>query len=148
MKKLRCLNPQKGQSFVELGVFLVILLVILSGVLEFGMLMYQYIAMKDAAQEGAVYASMFPSACNQTIERIKQGVNNIDPAKLEVEIQVNGVACASASAADACASHEVKVMVRQPNYEIMVPFLGTILGRQTISVSADTSSTIIRPPCP
>ena len=141
-------KAQKGQSFAELGAFMVVLLLILVGVIEFGMLIFQYIAMKDAAQEGSVYATMYPSSCNQTIERVKEGLNSTDLSGVQIDVLVNGLQCNLASAGDACANREIKVTVRQPDYKIMVPFLGTVLGRQTISVSAVATGTIIRPPCP
>lgn len=140
-------KSQKGQSFVELGVSMVILLLVLAGVIEFGMLMFQYVAMRDAAQEGAVYTSMYPTACNQTIERVKKDLYNVDPSQVEVAVEVNGISCIDARPADACASHEVKVTVRQPDYKLSMPLLGTFLGRQSLNISAATTSTIIRPPC-
>ena len=145
--RLRHQPSEKGQSLVELAVSLLILLVILAGVVEIGKLLFQYIAMRDAAQEGAVYASIYPTACNQTIERVRKSLYNADPTQVDVTVLVNGVACVNASAADACANKTVKVTVDQPNYEITMPFMGAILGGQTINVSASTTSTILRPLC-
>jgi hypothetical protein len=110
--------------------------------------MFQYITIRDAAQEGAVYNSIYPTACNQTNERIRESLYNADPSMINVAILVNGVECSQATAADACSSKEVVVTVEQPDYRIAVPFLGTILGTQSINVNATVSATIIRPPCP
>ena len=52
---------ERGQSLVELAVSLVILLYLLSGAAEFGILFFQYVQLRDAAQEGALYGSMNPS---------------------------------------------------------------------------------------
>src|SRR5215208_5843151 len=57
MKKIM---KERGQSLVELGISLVILLYLLSGAAEFGVLFFQYVQLRDAAQEGALYGSMNP----------------------------------------------------------------------------------------
>ena len=51
---------QGGQSLVELAITLTVLLVLLSGAVSFGMAYYSYVAMRDAAQEGALYGSFMP----------------------------------------------------------------------------------------
>ena len=145
-------KAQKGQSLMELAVSLVLLLILLTGVMELGRAIFYYIAMRDAAQEGSVYASIYPTACTQTVLRIQKDLYNSDPSQVFVDVNVNGKPCTSATAADACASlanpHQIAVTVRQPAYPISVPFLGTFTGSQTISMSATTTSTVIRPPCP
>jgi hypothetical protein len=50
-------NKDKGQSFVELTLVLVILLSLLTGMIEFGNLLNQYITVVDAAREGARFGS-------------------------------------------------------------------------------------------
>lgn len=145
---LRKPRLSKGQSLVEFGVVIIIMFIIISGVVEFGMLLFQYIAMRDAAQEGAVYISLYPDACDQTIQRVKTDLYNTDPSQVEVTVNVNGVECHAAAAADRCALNGAQVTVHQPNYKITMPFLGTFLGRQTLDISAQMTSTIIRPPCP
>jgi Flp pilus assembly protein TadG len=148
MKKLiRIKKSEEGQSLIELGVSLTVLLIILVGVIELGMLFFQYIAMREGAQEGAVYASIYPTACNQTVERVKRGLYNVDPTQVEVDVEVNGKACVLATASDACASKEVRVTVHQPDYKITMPLLGSFLGKQTLDIKAVVTGTIIRPPC-
>jgi hypothetical protein len=50
-------RANKGQSFVELTMVLVILLTLLAGMVEFGNLLNQYINVVDGAREGARFAS-------------------------------------------------------------------------------------------
>ena len=144
----RLLRPQKGQSLIELAFGLVILLVIVTGTIELGRLMFQYVAMRDAAQEGAVFNSLYPTACNQTTERIRNSLYSADRSAINVDILVNGVSCSQATSADACSSKEVVVKVEQPDYRIAVPFLGAIIGTQSINLNTTVRATIIRPPCP
>jgi hypothetical protein len=49
----RVYQTHKGQSFIELAIVLVPILILLSGVIEFGNLLNQYINVTDAAREGA-----------------------------------------------------------------------------------------------
>src|SRR5215210_5613042 len=51
------MKKERGQSLVELGVSLLILMYLLSGAVEFGVLFFQYVQLRDAAQEGALYGS-------------------------------------------------------------------------------------------
>lgn len=159
-------KAHKGQSLMELAVSLVIMLIIVTGLIEIGRLMFYYIAMRDAAQEGAMYASLYPSACTQTVLRVQKDLYNADPTEVEVNISINGLDCEDARAIDdveaaakrprvhGCVPsnldtpHTVIVTVHQPNYTLAVPLLGTFIGSQTISVKAWMTSTIIRPPCP
>lgn len=141
-------KSERGQSLVELGVVIVIMLVILSGIIDLGRMVFEYMSMRDAAQEGAAYASLYPSFCDQTEDRVYSNLFNTDRADIQVSIQIDGVECHAASAANACKPNDVQVIVTQPNYPLTMPFIGIILGRQTISLEADITDTILRPPCP
>src|SRR5512139_2107314 len=57
MKKQK---SERGQSLVELSISLLILLYLLSGAVEFGLAFFQFVQLRDAAQEGALYGSMSP----------------------------------------------------------------------------------------
>src|SRR5262245_60659192 len=57
---MNSIKSERGQSLVELSVSLVLLLLLLSGAVEFGMAFFQYVQLRDAAQEGALYGSMNP----------------------------------------------------------------------------------------
>ncbi len=58
---------QKGQSLLEFALLLPILLVILAGILDLGRLYYAYVAVTDAAAEGAAYAAIHPEASDEDI---------------------------------------------------------------------------------
>jgi Flp pilus assembly protein TadG len=53
-------REQRGQSLVEFALLLPVLLIILAGVLDLGRLYYSYVAVTDAAGEGASYAAIHP----------------------------------------------------------------------------------------
>jgi hypothetical protein len=53
LKRLRFRQALKGQSFIELALVLTLILLLLSGVIEFGALLNEYINVVDGAREGA-----------------------------------------------------------------------------------------------
>ena len=54
------MKNEKGQSLVELAISLTMILILLSGVVEFGIAFFQFIQLRDAVQEGALYGSIHP----------------------------------------------------------------------------------------
>lgn len=53
-------KASNGQSLVEFTLVLPVLLIILAGLLDLGRLYYAYVAVTDAAAEGARYGSTYP----------------------------------------------------------------------------------------
>ena len=51
---------ERGQSLVELAISLTVMLLLLSGAVSFGMALFSYVAIRDAAGEGALYGSIRP----------------------------------------------------------------------------------------
>lgn len=51
---------QRGQSLVEFALAVTVLLLLLSGVLDLGRMYMAWVAIQDAAGEGALYAAMNP----------------------------------------------------------------------------------------
>jgi hypothetical protein len=136
---------EKGQGLVEFAVSLVILMLILAGILDLGRMFFQYIAMRDAAQEGAVFGIVYPTHCDQIVDRTLNVLT--DPAGIVVAVDVDTGTCTSAVAANACSGKEVRVTVTDPDFPISMPFLGAFVG-QSLNLEASVSGTILRPPCP
>src|ERR1051326_8029289 len=55
-------KSQRGQSLVEMAVSIMLLLLLIVGAVEFGMAFFQFVQLRDAAQEGALYGSISFSA--------------------------------------------------------------------------------------
>ncbi len=51
---------ERGQSLVELALSLTVMLLLLSGAVTFGMALFSYVAIRDAAGEGALFGSISP----------------------------------------------------------------------------------------
>ena len=136
---------EKGQGLVEFAVSVVLLMLILAGILDLGRLFFQYIAMRDAAQEGTVYAIVYPTYCSQIVDRTLSVLS--DPTGILVDVEVDYGDCGSALPENACSGNEVRVTVTDPDFPITMPFLGEFVGN-SINLEASVSGTILRPPCP
>lgn len=160
---MKIIKSQRGQSLVELAVSLLLLLLLLVGAVEFGMAFFQFVQLRDAAQEGALYGSISftaktaPTADLAKIEdrtRNASGspVNLSDTSKVSVLVYIdnslvwqNGASQGSSSFS--CESHALTVEVRY-DHKIFMPFLSAVLGgRQTLPLKATVTDTILAPLC-
>jgi hypothetical protein len=151
-KKIRTNNHhklEKGQSLLEVAFSLTFMLILLAGAVDVGRIFIAYISMRDAAQEGIAFGSVFPTYCNQIVARtISSSTNMFQPQADMVTVYVGGVNCPSADETQACIGNEITLTITNPAYPMTMPFLGAALGKQTIPLSVTVSDTILRPPCP
>lgn len=143
--KVQAKRSEKGQSMVELAVGIIVLLVLLAGIIDLGRLLFFYISLRDAAQEGAVYGQIHNESsqtayCAAINQRISEYLNN--PAGLAITVTMDNQACASASAANTCSGKEIKINVKSP-FSFAMP----LFGGTTITLMAEITGTILRPPC-
>ena len=54
------LNSERAQSLVEFAISLLLILTILTGAVELSLALFEYVTIRDAAQEGALFASVNP----------------------------------------------------------------------------------------
>lgn len=152
-------RQEQGQSMVEMGVSLVLLLTLLAGAVDFGRIFFTYLSMRDAAQEGASYGVVAgvlvkektiaaASYCTEIISRSQQAMQGI-PAV--VTVTVNGAPCNAGIAmapVNISAGKEIVVTVTFNNYPLTMPFIGAVLGRQDIDLSTTIRGSLIGPPYP
>jgi len=93
-------RKQRGQSMVELALSFTMLMFLLSATVDVGRAFYAYIAIRDAAQEGAAYGSLNPTDVPGIAEHVR--FSSTDPFDLtdlsSVNISVSwpdGAACAA-----------------------------------------------------
>ena len=145
MKKNR---SERGQSLVELSISLVLLLVLLSGAVEFGIAFFQFVQLRDAAQEGALYGSMNPANCTDILARVKGASSspiNLNGAGVTIATTINDNACGSGAYANLdCEGNGLKVEISY-DHQIFMPFLPQILGESTIPLRASVTDTILSP---
>lgn len=154
---------ERGQSLVELGVSLLILLYLLSGAAEFGVLFFQFVQLRDAAQEGALYGSMNPYVDQPTLNGAFDPGEPVNQAGIEARVRAassspidlsntdpaTGVTVTATSSDGSnlfCEGHGLQVTVSF-NHHIFMPFMPQLLGRTDIPLSATVVDTILSPIC-
>jgi Flp pilus assembly protein TadG len=133
---------ERGQSLVELSMSLTVLLLLLSGAVDFSVAYFSFSAMRDAAQEGALYGSINPTDETEIISRVRSSSSN--PVNLADDSLVNVIVTLPGAA---CEGNEIKVNVIY-DYPISMPFIGAIIGSQQITLKASVTDTILTPACP
>jgi len=149
-KKFRLPTSPKGQSLVELAISITILVYLLSGAVEFGIAFFQFVQLRDAAQEGALYGSLNPPANSDVndpnrldiIERAEASSSSpIDLANdlaVNVEVEVTD--------GQYCEGGSLEVRITYP-HQVFMPFIEVITGG-TIPLTATVTDTILTPVCP
>ena len=147
---------ERGQSLVELAVSLVILLYLLSGAAEFGVLFFQFVQLRDAAQEGALYGSMNPYIDSNSDGTFDVG-EPVNQAGIELRVRAASsspinlgdtanVIVVATGDGNYCEGHAVTVTVSFTHH-IFMPFIPQLIGRTQIPLSASVTDTILSPIC-
>jgi len=150
-------KKQSGQSLVELAISLMIILMLLLGAVEISLALFQYVTIRDAAQEGAVYGSIKPedeAGIQFRAAAAASDVLNIDPTAVEVKINDKSVTDAIASN-EACegipsggtAPNSLTVTIIF-DHHIAFPLVEPMIGTDTTRLTATVTNTILRPICP
>ena len=140
MSKKKFHQQERGQSFAEFSISLVILLILVAGVVDLGRAFFPYIALRDAAQEAALYGSINPTETTAIQNRgLAVLSNRIDTSTVTITPVTTGACNNSAN--------NIEVTVQYSNFVITTPFLGTLVGSQTFDISASVVDTILSPPC-
>jgi len=146
-------NNSQGQGITEFALILVFLLVLLAGIFDIGRAFFAYMIIRDAAQEGAVYGSIAPKSdlgAFQTAVADRVEAAYLDPSNpsetplnidnVNIQVQILGSGCAAPG-------NSVRVSVDY-QFPLAMPFLGAIIGKQTIDMSAAAEDSILSPICP
>jgi len=154
--KYKRAKQEHGQSLVELAVSLPVIILLLLGTVDFGMAIFSYAILRDAAQEGALYGSFNPDNEAEIENRARnispQGEDLIfsspveltDKELVQVEVQSIGDSCQGTTNGTA---NSLRVRVRY-KYPVLMPFIGTIIGSKTIQLTGSATNIILQPPCP
>ncbi len=142
-------SVETGQSLVEMAISMTFILILLAGVIYFGIALFYFVAMRDAAQEGALYGSMRPTDLAGINQRVANAAGNngvirrmFDQGELQVHITYTG---------PACEGNGITVTLIH-NYRLdwlpLGSFLSPFLGQDFIRLRASVTDTILTPPCP
>ncbi len=114
----KLLKKRKGQSLVETALVLPVILLILTAIIDFGLLFNHYLIVSNASREGARGASV-----GKTNEQIRNTVKNVastlDETKLSITITPDGLT-------DRRAGTTVTVAVRY-QYSMITPIIAAII---------------------
>jgi Flp pilus assembly protein TadG len=142
---------ERGQSLVELAISLIILLLLLAGVIDLGRAFFTFMSLRDAAQEGASYGSLFPTISKDdptlNVAEIEQRVRNA--SNLPVNLTSADITVSvSTLGGPPCAGSGMQVQVVYPDYPMIMPLFQAVMGRSTIPIRATVTDEIVRPRCP
>ncbi len=146
------IDNEKGQSLVELAISLILLLIILAGIVDLGRAIFTKFAMKDAAEEGVVYGTSFPTDCNQINQRVEFNLSNRAlNGGMTIVTTIEGndgtyIDCSLIPYNQVYAGKKLKVTVTK-TFTVTMPFLGTFIG-QTIPLSVTATGIVLRPQPP
>lgn len=136
-------TKERGQSMVELALAITVLMILLAGTVDLGHAFFVWLAMRDAAQEGASYGSIRPWDTTGITARVKANYSGVitDPAAVvNVSVTTSGSQCLTTTPGT------IKVEVNYTNFPLTMPFIGVIAG-DSIPIHAEISDSIIVP-CP
>lgn len=141
-------KAQRGQSLVEFSVSMVILLILFTGVVDFGWAFFTMVSLNDAAQEGAAYAAICPTQTGDIRARVLESAPDLIGRTLlaeDISVCVAGLDNAACGAAPQIGGY-VKVELDY-SHRVITPFIGAIIGTQTIPLRASAWNRILQTTC-
>lgn len=139
-----------GQSLLEMALFLMVVLYVLAGAVNFGIAYLSYVEIRDAAQEGVVYGSIHPPYYGNTAaieQRIKIS------ASTPVDLTGPNVTISVTAPEGTNAGNAIFVTVKY-QYPILLPFINLLIGTNPtcgscIPLQAKATGVIlVKPPTP
>ena len=150
-------NFQRGQSLVELAVSFIVIMLLLSGALDFGMALFSYVVLRDAAKEGATYGSLNPTDISGITARVRAASPRdadqfaLYPVSIDDDTLVNvtvdwtdpSLKCEGLSNGESTGI----IVAVEFDYQLSMPLIGSILGGSAIPLRAVATDTILTPSC-
>ena len=140
------IKEARGQSLVEMALTLTVILYLLLGAVEFSLALFQYVTMRDAAQEGAIYGSINPSDMVGIENRARATASDImviDDTDISVNL-LGSSYCEGLSASGTPNTIEIEITFP---HKIFMPLVTPMIGTDTINLTAKVTNTILQPAC-
>jgi Flp pilus assembly protein TadG len=128
---MRLLKNQKGQALVEFAVILPLLLLLIMGIIEFGLMLNSYLTVRNVSREGA-RAGIVGSTNAEIENTIISTSPNLEESKLTINIT---------PAEGSRKSGDTLTVQLTYKYELIVPIISSLLGNE-IDLKAQTSMRI------
>ena len=147
---------EKGQSLVELAISFPVMLLLLLGTIDFGMALYSFLIIRDAAQEGALYGSFNPNNRVQIESRARNIAPNDTNALFFFPVELNNkddVQISISTSAENCQgmTHgRINTITVSASYKypMLMPFAQQVIGSRSIPLTATATNVILQPACP
>jgi len=138
---MKASRTERGQSLIEFLISFVLLVLLLVGTFDFGYAFLYWITIRDAAQEGAIYASLHPNAaCQSTLDSwVRQSSDS--PI---IDITDPTVTVITTTRAGTAVGDLITVEV-QHTYNLHSAMIPEILGTTTIDLHADVTVSVLQP---
>ena len=128
---------RRGQALVEFALAITVFIVLLMGVFDFGMAIYKYNGVSQAAREIARVASVHPGTTLGTSAEVNQAVAT--QKGLIPDLTLTGIACVSVSGTNVtgpCAVPNWVSVTVASQYRPVTPLLG-LIGTWTMKGSSN-----------
>lgn len=133
-------RTERGQSLAEMTMVTILLLILVAGIVDLGRAFFYFMALRDAVQEGAVYGSINPTLPVE-IKNHVLGTSELVAGIItsdDINVEIIG---------KACTGNSIRVTATYDDFKITMPFLGTLIGKQTVPIRASVIDTILSPAC-
>ncbi len=148
-KRLHLKKSERAQSLVEFSFGMVVLLVLVVGITDTARALFTYLSMRDAAQEGALYASVNPANTAAIESRVRNTSDLISALGTSITVTITPTVSGKLCLGDTGGvSHAMEVKIDYPSFPLTMPLIGAIVGSQTIPISTSAVNKIISPKCP
>lgn len=139
MSQIANLRPigERGQSLTEFALGLTFILILMAGTLDLGRAYFSFLSLRDAAQEGALYGSLFPPDTAGIRARVREtSAWPVDFSSFtDAQIQVT-------TSGPACAGSEINVTLTM-DFVLVAPFI----SGNVLPLVAEAKDTILQPAC-
>lgn len=128
---MKVLKNHKGQAMVEFALILPILLLLVMGIAEFGMMFNAYLSVQNATREGA-RIGIVGATDEEMEERILSTSPSLREERMAITIEPNSNTRTS--------GETLRVLVDY-DYQMTVPFIGILFGG-SVNLSGESSMRI------
>lgn len=132
----------KGQSLVELAISLVFIMFLLAGVVELSLSLFQFIQLRDAAQEGALYGSICQNESSIESRARQESASPLNLSTNNVQLFIDfydseGIVHKSFDSVQVGDSIQVTLSY---NHKVFMPFFNRVI----IPLNAHVTDTILQ----
>lgn len=139
-------QAEKGQSLLEVALVIIILLWLLAGIVDLGRVFFTWIAIRDAAQEGATFASICPPNGPGNAQKIRDHVKAT--SHFPVDMSSPSITVSSGFTEQPTPGSQVYVSVTYTDFRFIMPLISVILDDGTLDIQATANDISLSFECP